>query len=367
MLNQFPYLNIQTGTFSGLTFQVRYPRILQQIVDSRLFDHEVNTELLRVKNELSALKIIRLDTTPKGSHWNDFYNRYEDLGLLDIPFFYAEVYFFALIRKTVDYINLKIDPFLKIKRQDLISNITLLNTVSIQSSEWSTKDFILFSLHGNKSDLSQLKYGGEIAIELLIDDTVTLIKQLDGATNCHIIQDNCGIELFSDLMMANHLVETYNHTVYIHLKSEPIFVSDSLTSDLDFLLDNIPDPALCSKFKEKIKQGRIVIKTNFYWSSPSHFDKISDSLNISGKSIILSKGDANYRRFFCDKNIDPSLKSERLTQYLKTPTFCIRTLKSEIQTGISKETLERLNNVKSDWMSDGSYAVIQYINRKIPV
>ena len=109
---------------------------------------------------------------------------------------------------------------------------------------------------------------------------------------------------------------------------------------------------------------KIILKESDFWNSPKFFTELSPEINrkIDQQDVIISKGDANYRRFFEDRKIPYNISPRHLTNYLPCPTYCIRTLKSEIQLGLSQNQVNKLKSTQPDWLYNGKNAVIQKIN-----
>ncbi|MCV9385545.1 damage-control phosphatase ARMT1 family protein [Reichenbachiella ulvae] len=365
MFDSYPKIPINEEAFSGMTFRVRYPKILTDVIQSELFDQRITQELENLKQSLNTQLVDRLSNTT-AAYWHDFYVEYEGKKLIDLPFFDAEVYLFALINSIVQYDTLQIDPYSKIKSADLSQSQLAFDRILASSKDWDTKDFILNNLHGNKSDLSQLVHGDEVAIEVILDDSQTLIGQLPRYTSTEIILDNTGMELFSDLLLVDHLIDKYDHQITLHIKAAPLFVSDVIDEDITKLLDFLShhQEEFVQRIKTYIKQGKITIVAHNFWNSPGHFDTIPKDL-ISKESLLLSKGDANYRRFFGDRILDSATNAFELTSYLKNEAFAIRTLKSDIQTSLSTELVQSLNSRNKEWRNIGKFAVIQKVSARI--
>ncbi|UXP31166.1 damage-control phosphatase ARMT1 family protein [Reichenbachiella agarivorans] len=362
MLSHYPKIPIDPLAFSGMTFRVRYPKILDEVINSNLYNQEIRARLHNLKSQLDTLVVKRIhENDPL---WEVFYADYEEKNLNDLPFFDAEVYLFAYILHLTDYDRVGTDPFSTIKSQDLEKNQATFDTILLESKDWDTPDFVLGSLHGNKSDLSQLKSAEELSIQLLLDDRPQLLHDFECATHVDMILDNAGMELFSDLMLVNHLVDRYGHQIKLHIKSAPIFVSDVIQSDIDNLLSLLAAHGakdFADAITNKIEQEQIIVQANPFWTSPQHFSQLPVDL-ITPHSLLLSKGDANYRRFFEDRIIPSTQPSASLIKYLKHPTYCIRTLKSDIQTGLTEVQCITLDSQEIDWKVNGTRAVIQMLH-----
>jgi hypothetical protein len=92
----------------------------------------------------------------------------------------------------------------------------------------------------------------------------------------HIILDNAGAELFNDLCLADVLVSwRLTHRIVFHMKSFPWFVSDTLQSDIDYLMHELEqvevgDPVLADlvkRWKGYWQDGIWSVQCHPFWVS----------------------------------------------------------------------------------------------------
>lgn len=146
MFRDLQPIPIKPDEFSGMTFQIRYPKILTDVINSDLFAPEITKRLTKLKDSLESERVIKLHQNDPD--WDNFYQAYEGHRIIDLPFFDAEFYLFALIRDLVNYDILKIDPFAAIKSEDLSKNLLAFDSVMEKSRKWQTHDFLTNCLHG---------------------------------------------------------------------------------------------------------------------------------------------------------------------------------------------------------------------------
>ena len=92
---------------------------------------------------------------------------------------------------------------------------------------------------------------------------------------------------------------------------------------------------------------------------PSNDAKLYDELRNS--RLIIFKGDLNYRKLTGDRNWPTTTTfSEALNGFCPSPLCTLRTLKADLVVGLSNGKAEELNNKEQNWMTSGSYAVIQF-------
>jgi hypothetical protein len=95
--------------------------------------------------------------------------------------------------------------------------------------------------------------------------------------------------------------------------------------------------------------------------------KLPQELNedLSQSDLLISKGDANYRRLLGDLEWDFTLPFEKVVDYLPVPLVALRTLKAELAVGLSLEQIQETYNRDSNWMVDGKWGVVHFSQGKI--
>jgi uncharacterized protein with ATP-grasp and redox domains len=95
---------------------------------------------------------------------------------------------------------------------------------------------LLAATWGNELDLSQFnaREHRKFYLDLLVDQSEELTERLstDQAGQIHIVADNAGLELCSDLVLADAILQRRHGPVITHLKPWPMFVSDALVEDV---------------------------------------------------------------------------------------------------------------------------------------
>lgn len=363
-LNEFPYhFCAQPNSFAEYTFTKRLPHIINEIILHNNIKIEQTNKLQSIANNLETITADRIHQE-SNELWKVFYEQYEGHRIKEVPFFFAEIYFYALINHLVEN---KFDPFEPIKSKDIHANAGLVQGLWNKKKELTTSELILLTLNGNKADLSQINKPENRSINLLVDDTKCLVAAIPQIDTIHYILDNAGVELFTDLLLANHIIDTYNKRIILHVKQHPLFVSDTMKKDVITLLNHlkfieIGDFSL--SIASKIKTGQIIIEANSFWNAPLHFTHLTEFSGIPVKKndLIISKGDANFRRFFEDRQIPLTIKPALYAGYLPCTAFVIRTLKSEIQVGLSQDQIDSLNQ-QPNWMTNGEFGVIQKLTK----
>jgi hypothetical protein len=143
-----------------------------------------------------------------------------------------------------------------------------------------------------------------------------------------------------------------------------------LIEDFHFTLDylaqdiNVDVQSFAKRWQKYITDGLWKLDKDLYWNSPEPFwegmpPRIKSQ--IASAIITFVKGDAHYRRVHGDLHWPYTLSTALLASYFPGPFVMLRTLKSEVITGLSDETL---NSVKDEpgWLTTGKFGVVQLIN-----
>jgi hypothetical protein len=92
--------------------------------------------------------------------------------------------------------------------------------------------------------------------------------------------------------------------------------------------------------------------------------ELYDSLSFA--SLIIFKGDLNYRKLVSDLSWDTTTPfSHALRGFHPAPLVRLRTLKADVVTGLPKGMEENMKQKDTDWMTSGKYAVVQFCNKRL--
>jgi hypothetical protein len=181
--------------------------------------------------------------------------------------------------------------------------------------------------------------------------------------------DNAGLELISDLalvdiLLSNDLVEE----VFLHVKAHPTFVSDVIQEDVDEAVRFLHEQAQAAiqSFGARLTQysnlGRLRITNNLFWNSPLPMWEIPDDLKTDwqGSSLVISKGDANYRRLVGDRQWEMTTPFHEVVDFLPVPMAALRTLKAELAVGLDANHIREVGKADPNWMVNGRWGVIHF-------
>lgn len=373
-----------TDSFGRYTICNRFPRIVDDIIENNKLAsiEHLNT----LKGEISSLKIKRL--APLNANvalFNASIDPFLGQRIFDVPFFTAELFFYQLLAEELGYHVNKIDYFSTLKQRSLADVIQLITSQPdlLFPRDWDaiTPEIVAQSLHfalwGNLADLSLFtltKQRAERSFSqdrILIDDSVRFInffQSYEGTV--HVFLDNAGYELVSDLyLIAVLLLANPRCTIRAHVKPIPMFVSDTTHRDWQMTLATIRNQKEMfirnwfSILESAIADNLISLATDPFWSSAYHFsDHWLNLLNINAGELIICKGDLNYRRFFEDRSWPADTPTEDAIR-TTAPILFLRTLKSEIMTGLDASTVQRFHATEPDWMIAGRYGIIQFLTQ----
>jgi damage-control phosphatase, subfamily III len=365
-----------SNAFANDTFARRLPRIIRDIQASNSYSIKISSALDELHEQLvnnAPLPPPPL-TAPDAQTWLEAYEQHKGETWQNAEWFFAETYFFHLINEIVRYWLDTADPYSKLKRKELLSphltnQVQIAYSIQGQVSECLAQCLEL-SLWGNRVDLSLpevMKSQTQATAEedLLVDERPQAIEHLlQSKGTIHLITDNFGTELAMDLVLVDALLEL-SIPVTFHVKMNPTYVSDATMFDTRLMLRNLADPSK-SRLMDALEDGRFRIAPNFFWNSPHFLNKLPSHLMqlFSDASLIILKGDANYRRAFFDTIWPVDKPTNEIVNYLPAPLLCLRTLKSDCLAGVPLDLAAKAEAANPNWRTLGKYGVIQYIEPK---
>lgn len=240
------------------------------------------------------------------------------------------------------------------------------------------KHLLLCSLWGNRSDLSlssgnvdtKVAQGG-VTGKLLVDDSEAaeaILLQKHGKKIVIIILDNCGAELLADLRLSEYLVNQLRCTVVLHVKPHPVFVSDATRLDVFNHVTRLCEEGI--RIGETLRQlitiGKVQFLEDIFYTSPLEFPTAPVHLKqqFALASLIIVKGDANYRRILCDRHFPHDFPLVALTSTsTETPLLAIRTCKSPVIVGLTDDVLHSVRAQDPNWCVNGTCGLLQLARR----
>jgi hypothetical protein len=240
----------------------------------------------------------------------------------------------------------------------------------------------VLNVWGNQADLSMWSAGEnrpdhqdtvDQRSHLLADDSNQVYDYLTGSANqpkrVDFILDNYGPELVHDIGLADYLLSTeLVATVVFHAKPNPTYVSDAMIKDIHSTLAYLADSPkesvreISLRVMDHIRQRRLELKDDFFWTSPLYFWEMPDYIRqeLSASDLVISKGDANYRRLSGDLDWHPTTPFQDVVRYFPAPLLALRVLKAELALGLTTVQVKNLDDQDPDWKFNGNWAVIQF-------
>ena len=391
-----PIISTQTGSWAHSTVAVRLPAIASRVIEENDFPAEINGELLSLKEDIptAPIRYLRDSNAPDHGDWQRYIEPYLGKDWLSIPWFFTEHYFYRRIMEAVDYFQLGVDPFGYQKIQGLEKSIDQIQSLAKflaegidhpEQRDRTLREGVYFSLWGNQADLSLWPADGEgkgdpmyesstsLRDHLLANDIQQVIKQLLPAegksTRVDLMLDNAGFELITDLALVDILISLgLAEEVVLHAKAHPTFVSDVIEDDLqpavNFLLQTNDNPTIQfgQRLEKHFQDGVLKSKSDYFWNSPRMMWDLPTELEteFSRSRLLISKGDANYRRILGDREWDFTTRFPVAVDYLPVPLAALRTLKAELAVGLELAQIQDVFNQDRDWLVDGKWGVIHF-------
>ncbi|XP_034478679.1 damage-control phosphatase ARMT1 [Drosophila innubila] len=274
-------------------------------------------------------------------------------------------------------------------------NVTFLMSTILQATRdlpRSRENFQLMlklSLWGNRCDLSittespseqMLQLIGELDKHLITDqseDVWSLLAEDSQASGSplivDIVLDNAGYELFTDLLLAEYIIESgLAKKVRFHVKAIPWFVSDVTAHDFRWMLNFLRchEMPQLEAFGHKLQcllqdQSLELYPTCDFWTRPKGFSFMREMcpclyVQLSLGALVIFKGDLNYRKLLEDINYNSTTPfRDCLGGFMPTSICALRVIKSDIYCGMPVCVVDWLNEDDSHWMVKAEKAVIQ--------
>lgn len=400
-----PLRGTDPASFAHYTVIHRFSDLTRRVMADNDFSPAQTERFVRLLDEFSSGRVrpLKDSAAPDAAAWREYLAPYLGQTWLEIPWFLAEVYFYRRILEASGYFEpgpaWGIDPCRRQKEQSLASSRPLLKQLCRTISLWleqvpnvnekALAELLAIDLWGNRVDLSMWPIDGQNGepdqtdfhqdqAHLLVDHTGAVIDHLLKGQNrparVDFIIDNAGFELVCDLALVDFLLTgQLVSTVTLNLKAHPTYISDAMIADVEetlrFLVTQT-DPAvkaLAGRLSGRLKDGRLILKEDYFWNSPLVFWQMPEALRaqLAQAHLVISKGDANYRRFLGDLHWDYATPFHEVVSYFPAPLVLLRTLKSEIAAGLEAGRVAELNARQPDWIISGEYGVVQFVEPEI--
>ena len=392
-----PIRGTELNSWANHTIVVRLPEIARRTLAENNFPPQTVAKIEELASEIpeTPIRHLRSENAPDAALWHEYVQPYLGQDWLEPPWFFIETYFYRRVLEATGYFEpgagRAADPFAYQKQQGLMASQAAIHLLSHKLTEWiaqggsdeALEQLLLADLWGNRADMSLWPADEAAPADhaaathsqdyLLVDDSRRVIKLLHNrqhnpkGSRVDFMIDNAGFELIGDLALADYLLSIGAiEEVWFHLKQHPTFVSDAMIVDVQETAVSLTQHPATQAWGERLlgglANGRFQLHSHPFWTSPLPFWQLPADLRavLSQSSLIISKGDANYRRLLGDRHWPFSTPFDKILHNAPAPLVALRTLKAEIAAGLKTEQIERLNNEEIDWLVNGRYGVIQY-------
>lgn len=434
------------NSFAYSTARERWPRILASAIgeisttlsqDNGLSREDVEAGKT-IQSQIESLRSSILNNTslepipedggPDIAAYNEEFETLRGRKWQASPWLYTECYMYRLIH-TFFTLSTPLwqtfDMFTTSKRASLVSSkkgtIELVkrfrgvlqaevkDAVDEATQKAIFEEMIQISLWGNATDLSLLtslsaeelnsRQGKAVRdsakANILVDDTEQVWSLLSNfgssgsSGSIHIVLDNAGFELLTDLVFAGYLVESgYTKRIVLHGKRMPWFVSDVNADDLTWLIQSFKKGTIYDDIDERDKEelqaagkywqglmdsGKMIFEDDPFWTTQHSFGRmpvVQPELfdGLAAADLVVYKGDLNYRKLTYDGLWPHSTPfSDALGPLAKKHNgkgirhLALRTAKADVCVGLKPG---QDKNLEEDWTRTGKYAVISYYDAK---
>ncbi|MFJ2567174.1 damage-control phosphatase ARMT1 family protein [Streptomyces sp. NPDC087568] len=379
-------LGNEPGSFPRSVLTERHPAIIRQVRDAFPYGPEQHRALDALLESCAEGVIEDLPAAaPDRDRWRSWgLERYAGYSWFDVPWLWSESYFYRRLLEAVGYFGpgpwQGIDPFRPSKLAELDSQETdeelaALDELASKPAAQRADALLHGSLWGNRADLGfRLSAGGAEAgppvPALVADDSAALWSLLpaSGTGTLCLVADNAGRELVPDLLLVAHLLAHGRvRRAVLHVKPYPYYVSDATTADVvDAVRRLTAAPGAAADHGRRLwsamADGRLTVRAHPFSCSPLPYADMPADLReeFAAAALTVFKGDLNYRRLVGDRLWPPTTPFADTTGFFPGPVAALRTLKSDVITGLEAETVAALDAAEGGrWRVAGTHALIQ--------
>jgi Damage-control phosphatase ARMT1-like domain len=383
-------LNNDPGGFAWGVWHDRTPKLVRQIRDAHPYGPAQRRALDGLLDEIAGGPIAPLpasgaDDAGDQATWAAWGTEYFGTPWRDAPFLGSESYFYRRLLDVVGFFGRGawrgIDPFAFLKDAELAgpelaADLAALDELAGRPADEQGQLKLLASLWGNRADLGFLLTqaagpagSGEGSADLVADQSADLWAALGPAAEVVLVADNAGREITADLVLIDHLLHAGRAaTVALHAKPVPYYVSDATPADVLAALDHVAAAApafaaaqLAARLTAALRDGRLVLETHDFYCAPWSYHRMPADLAARYRRATLTilKGDLNYRRLTGDRAWPPTTPFAEVTNYFPGAVAALRTLKSDVVTGLDPAVVARLDATGEPWRTNGEHGLIQ--------
>ncbi len=372
-----PLRGADPDSFARDTVLRRLPAIAGRVLTENRLDHQAARAVAGLAAEIpfTPLRPLADDAAPDLALWRSYLAPYAGQDWLAVPWFLAETYFYRRILEAIGYFRPRSgaygrDPYARQKRLGLEHT----SLAGLSDEPLPLDAALRGALWGNQADLSLWPADagdGPGDATLLADDGPAVLAHLDAliarSATVDVVLDNAGAELVHDLLLADALLAR-GLRVRLHPKAHPTFVSDATAGDArDTVAWLAERPGPVARAAERLiaalATSRLTLHDDWFWTSPlagwEMPETLFDFLATSG--LLISKGDANYRRWLGDRHWPADTPLEAVLGYAPAPLLLLRTCKSEVAIGLDQARVAAARARDPQWMINGRWGLAQFV------
>jgi len=389
-----PLRGAEKGTFTEYTFKKRLPDIARRTAKEAGLSVEAQNRLEALAADLPDGVICPIEDrgAPDVDQWTTWMEPFFGLSWLEAPWFPAETYFFRRILEATGYFQAGpdqgVDPYHRQKEAGLAEVTAHIAPLyerlrGCKDLAPTLKELLHTVIWGNQADLSiwpageesPTRHTGDERSAHLVIDHATLAVQylLDNSARpgrVDFLLDNVGLELTYDLLLADFLLTNQlAGEVRFHAKPYPTYVSDARIPDVWDMVNTLDQAheggavELGRRLWAHLATQKLLLQADSYWVSPLAGWEMPAELRteLSRSFLLISKGDANYRRWLGDRHWNFTEPISKIVSYRPAPLLLLRVLKSDVIAGLREGQAEDLAREDPTWLHDGSRALIQLL------
>ncbi|MEU4656215.1 damage-control phosphatase ARMT1 family protein [Streptomyces sp. NPDC023723] len=379
------------GSFPHSVLAERHPAIIRQVRQHLPYDPDRRRALdALLENCLRG----GIEPLPEDAADHDRWaawgmDEYAGRSWFEVPWLWSESWFYRRLLDATGWFGPGpwhgIDPFRPVKLAELDApetdqELAALDGLHRLPAERQAAALLHGSLWGNRADLgfrlsADPGAAPADAPPLVADDSARLWSLLppggESGTLC-LVADNAGRELVPDLLLVDHLL-THGHITraVLQVKPYPYYVSDATPADvLDAVRRLTGAEGAAAGYGRRLwaalADGRLTVRAHPFSCAPLPYAEMPADLRaeFAAATLTVVKGDLNYRRLVGDRRWPPTTPFADVTGYFPGPVAALRTLKSDVITGLAPATETALVAAEEQrWRTGGTHALIQVRDR----
>ena len=375
-----PIRTDESNTFARHSMAVRVPKILRETVERNPdYAPTIKGALRRLSDQVAGDAPLQLFDCPAPDHdlWARRFDPHQGETWLGTGWFFSEMLAYRLALQACRYWTTRRDPFRPFKQEELESealwDVLEASLGATGSPAERLAERLTGALWGNRMDRSiaqAFEQGTEAQDDHLLANDIpeAAAHVLSGAPGLvHVIMDNAGTEQALDLAVADLLLEAgLARAVVLHVKMQPVLVSDAIGEDVLWMLDvmegrSVAAKAMARRLRRAMQAGRLRVVPDFFWTTDGRPWELPPRLQAAFQNarLVIAKGDVNYRRATNDALWPAGTTLSEAVGDFPAPLLALRTVKSDTLVGVGQETTARLDAQEEGWRTRGTYGVAQ--------